>query len=223
MRRFTALAFQITMLALPVAACHPGTAMPSTRLPPMGGPMGMGSGNTPPVGGGTGTPLVVAFAGEPVTFTQGGAFAFSAGVSTPSDWPTATTPWIALDRDGDGAITSGAELFGSSTVLADGRTATNGFEALAALDANHDGVIDAKDPLFASLLLWSDRDGDRRSSPDELVPLASRIVSISLDDHVVARCDARNNCERERAPMRWRDDAGAVHVGAVIDVYLPTR
>jgi len=166
---------------------------------------------------------VVAFAGEPVTFTRGGAFAFSPGVATPSDWPTATTPWIALDRDGDGAITNGAELFGSSTVLADGRTATNGFEALAALDANHDGVIDARDPLFGSLLLWSDRDGDRTSSPDELVPLASRIVSISLDDRVVVRCDPRNNCERERAQVRWRDDAGAVHVGSVVDIYLPAR
>jgi hypothetical protein len=204
--RFT----KLPALALTVAAC---------------GHMSSGtSSKSPPVGGGTGTPLVVAFAGEPVTFTQGGgAFAFSAGVRTPSDWPTATTPWIALDRDGDGAITSGAELFGSSTVLPDGRTARNGFEALAALDANHDGVIDARDPMFASLLLWSDRDGNRTSSPDELVPLASRVVSISLDDRVVVRCDGRNNCERERAQLRWRDDAGAMHDGAVIDIYLPAR
>jgi hypothetical protein len=170
-----------------------------------------------------GTPLVVAFSDEPVTFTRGGAFAFSPGTPVASDWPTATTPWIAMDHDGDGAITSGAELFGSSTVLPDGRTAINGFEALAVLDANHDGVIDARDPAFASLLLWSDRDGDRKSSPDELVPLASRVVSISLADRVEARCDPRGNCERERAAVRWRDEHGATHVGSVVDVYLPLQ
>ena len=206
-----------SVLTLAIAACGHAVAPKGSTV------VTVVSSGPPPVGGGTGTPLVVAFADEPVTYTHGGAFAFTPGRPTPSDWPTATTPWIALDRDGDGAITSGAELFGSSTLLPDGRTAKNGFEALAALDANHDGVIDARDPMFASLLLWSDRDGNRASSPDELVPLASRIVSISLNDRVEVRCDARDNCERERAQMRWRDAAGTLHIGSVVDVYLPGR
>jgi hypothetical protein len=47
------------------------------------------------------------------------------------------------------------------------------------------------------------------------------VLSISLDVHIEARCDARDNCERERAPLRWRASDGAEHVGSVVDVYLP--
>jgi hypothetical protein len=170
-----------------------------------------------------GTPLVVAFDNQPVAFTAGGRFAFTPGEAMATDWPTATTPWIALDLDGKGAIDSGAELFGSFTRLPDGSLARDGFAALAALDANHDGKIDRDDPAFAKLVLWADRDGDRRSTPDELVPLASVIVSISLDVRIEPRCDDRMNCEREKAAMRWRDAAGALHDGTVVDIHLPYR
>jgi hypothetical protein len=172
---------------------------------------------------GDNTPLVVAFADQPIEFTRGGRFAFQAGAPTTTDWPTAATPWIALDRDGDGTIDRGAELFGSDTTLPDGTTAGNGFLALAALDANHDGRLDASDPGFAALVLWADRDGDQRSSPDELTPLATTIVSISLASRVELRCDARRNCEGERAAITWRDAQGARHAGTVVDVYLPRR
>jgi len=163
-----------------------------------------------------GTPLVVSF--------DGGAVAMSpASAGQPTDWPTAATPWLALDRDGDGAITDGAELFGDATVLPDGRTARHGFEALAALDANGDGRIDRADPLFASLVLWADRDGDRTSAPGELVSAARVIESIELGYAIAPRCDARLNCERERSVMRYRDAAGALHEGAIVDVYLHFR
>jgi len=171
------------------------------------------------------TPLVVAFDGQPVDFVPpaGERFAFVPGQPMATDWPTATTPWIALDRDGDGAITSGAELFGSATALAAGGTARNGFEALAALDADGNGSIDARDPAFARLVLWSDRDGDRRSTPAELRPLASAVTAISLAHTVDARCNARGDCEGERGTLRWRDRSGVEHEGAVVDVYLPRR
>ena len=168
------------------------------------------------------TPLVVAFDSQPVEFTTGGSFAFLPGDPMASDWPTAVTPWIARDLDGDGRITSGAELFGGNTALPDGTAAKNGFVALAPLDDNRDGVVDAHDAAFASLVLWSDRDGDRRSTPDELAPLASKVVSITLANQIEIRCDARTNCERERSAMQWRDERG-VHQGSVVDVYLPRR
>jgi hypothetical protein len=172
---------------------------------------------------GANTPLVIAFAGEPVTFRAGGVFAFRAGAPAATDWPTAATPWIALDRDGDGAITRGAELFGSDTPRPGGGTAVSGFGALAPLDDDHDGRIDARDAAFASLLLWRDLDGDQRSAPGELTPLASTVVAISLAARRVIRCDARDNCEGERATVTWRDASGALREGAVIDVYLPPR
>jgi hypothetical protein len=180
-------------------------------------------GPAPQHGGGGGTPLVVSFDGGDVELTPGVRFAFAPGEPRATDWPTAATPWIAIDLDGNGAIDNGTELFGDHTVLADGTYAPNGFVALAQLDANHDGRIDRDDPGFAALLLWADRDADGRSSPDELAPLSRTIESISLATRVVPRCDSRGNCQRERAEIRWRDRTGAVRTGAVIDVYLLWR
>ncbi len=169
------------------------------------------------------TPLVVAFDSQPIDFAPAGRdrFAFVPGDPAATDWPTAVTPWIALDLDGDGAITSGAELFGSSTVLANGARALDGFAALAALDANLDGTLDARDPMFSRLVLWSDRNGDHRSTPDELRPLSSTVTAISLAFTTDARCNQRDDCEGERGTLRWRDAAGTDHVGAVVDVYIP--
>jgi hypothetical protein len=168
-----------------------------------------------------GTPLVLSFDNARVNY--------EASSTGPSDWPTTATPWLALDRDGDGAITSAAELFGGETRLPSGR-AKHGFEALAALDDNHDGIIDAQDAAFAKLVVWADANGDRQSSADELVPLSAReggaegraIMSLSLGYRREPFCDERMNCEGERAPMQWRD-ANGVHTGTVVDVYLRYR
>lgn len=169
------------------------------------------------------TPLVLSFDGAPVAFTSaaGGAFDLVAdGQCHGSDWPSAATPWLALDRDGNGVIDDGGELFGSAVRLANGQRAKNGFEALRELDQNHDGVFDAEDEAFARVVVWTDRDGDRRSTPRELTSLAAAGVrSIRLDDRAEPRCDARGNCEGERAS--FTTTAGAR--GTVIDVYLATR
>ncbi len=152
------------------------------------------------------TPLVVSFEGEAVAFVD--------------HWPTATTPWLALDRDGDNAITSRAELFGDHTVLPSGGRAPNGFTALAALDDNHDGRIDRRDAAFAHLLLWADRDGNQTSSPAELRPASDVVVEIPLANEMQARCTADDDCEGERGIFSWRATDGALRQGAVIDVYI---
>jgi hypothetical protein len=162
------------------------------------------------------TPLVVAFDGQPIELlTTPKPFAFRPGEPVATDWPTAATPWLALDRDGDGAITSGLELFG------DAGGAKNGFEALAALDDNRDGVIDRADAAFAQLLLWADANGDRESTPAELSPLARTVTSIPLTYEADARC-TRGNCEGERGRIEWRD-ANGPRTGAVVDIYLRVR
>ena len=157
--------------------------------------------NTAPRRGTCNTPLVVSFDARPVTFTPAGEarFAFRPGAPVATDWPTAATPWLALDRDGDGAIASGAELFGGATVLPYGRVAHNGFDALAALDASGDGVIDARDPAFAGLLLWADHDGDRASAPAELRRAADVLTAIALASRRAPRCTARGACEASAA------------------------
>lgn len=169
------------------------------------------------------TPLVLSFDGGPVDFSAGEAapvFAFddaSAGCAT--DWPSA--PWLALDRDGDGHIAGGRELFGSGTRLTGGRTAAHGFEALAELDGNGDGTISAADPRFSELVLWSDHDGDRAGTPGEQVSIQGvGLVAIHLDFHRRGECDERGNCGRERAAFEFRGQDGGLRIGEVVDVYL---
>ncbi len=168
------------------------------------------------------TPLVLAFDDRPVQFTRApGAFdLFGLSLSIGTDWVSARTPWLVLDRDGDGQITDGSELFGSMTQLADGTRAKNGFSALAALDSDRDGRITPRDDAFAALRLWSDADQDRSSSASELRSLeAAGIEAIELDYQVVPRCEA-SGCERERARFSFRDSNGKLMHGSVVDVHL---
>ncbi|MBI5535211.1 MAG: hypothetical protein HY898_20965 [Deltaproteobacteria bacterium] len=169
------------------------------------------------------TPLVLSFDGSAVQYERSGhSFELMAGRADVSatHWPTAATPWLAMDRDGNGRIDDGSELFGSSTRLASGARARNGFEALAELDDNADGVIDSQDGSWCKLVAWSDRNNDGISQPGELTAVGELgLVAISLDNQVQARCDSNGNCERERSSFFWNNGAGLVR-GTTIDIYL---
>jgi hypothetical protein len=83
--------------------------------------------------------------------------------------------FLALDRNRNGTIDNGIELFGNATPLSDGRTATSGFEALADLDksqGNGDGMIDVRDPVYDRLLFWTDLNHDGIAQTGELKALA---------------------------------------------------
>jgi hypothetical protein len=170
------------------------------------------------------TPLVLHLRPEAPVSLRPAAHSFRLGAGSPRHWPTPSTPWLALDRDGSGAIEDGSELFGSATPLASGRLARHGFEALAELDDNGDGLIDERDRVWPHLVAWSDTDGDGFSQPDELTPLRSLgLVAISLAYEIAPRCDDHGNCERERSRVWWRDARGDLRVGAVIDLHLRTH
>lgn len=172
------------------------------------------------------TPLVLAFEGEAVAYTAEMAGSFDltgVGMSAATDWPTAATPWLALDRDGNGSIDSGAELFGSATMLGSGKPAANGFLALGELDDNGDGLIDRRDAAFSRLVVWRDEDASRTSSAAELSPASASIEAIEVGYSVAPRCDERGNCEVERAAFRYTDASGRPRSGSVIDVHLKRR
>jgi hypothetical protein len=168
------------------------------------------------------TPLVLSFDGAPITFQASArAFAINGTMSVATDWPTARTPWLALDRNGNGAIDDGGELFGSATLLKSGERATNGFLALRELDTDADGQLTPADAGWSQLRLWNDGDSDRVSSTTELTGLgARRLVSIDLAYAVEKRCDDRGNCEVERAGFRYVDESGVERSGVIIDVHL---
>lgn len=54
--------------------------------------------------------------------------------------------YLAIDRDGDGSINNGLELFGPAT--------GNGFAELAAFDQDRNGWIDEGDSVFDHLKIW---------------------------------------------------------------------
>lgn len=100
-------------------------------------------------------PLVIDLGGEgPTTTGAEGARAFDLaadGRTAPTSFARGATAFLALDRDGDGRITHGGELFG------DQHGAVDGYAELAKFDTNADGRIDAEDPVFGRLeLLFGD-------------------------------------------------------------------
>ena len=107
---------------------------------------------------------------------------FGSGNKVNTGWVAATDGLLALDRNNDGVINDGGELFGTATKLADGSNAANGYAALATLDTNGDGSITSADAGFDKLRVWVDANSDGVSQSSELKSLAQlNVASIGLD------------------------------------------
>lgn len=104
------------------------------------------------------------------------------GIKTATGWVKGDDAFLVLDRNGNGSIDSGAELFGDATPFASGATAADGFAALRELDSNTDGVFDSQDARYADVQLWRDLDQDGVSDAGELMSLAAAgVASINLN------------------------------------------
>ncbi|MBB4168776.1 proprotein convertase P-domain-containing protein, partial [Rhizobium sp. BK538] len=94
-------------------------------------------------------------------------------------WTAGSDGILALDVDGNGKIDNGSEIFSPHFA---GGTYVDGLAALATLDSNHDGKIDAADATFSKLTVWQDLNHNGITDSGELSRLADHsISSISLD------------------------------------------
>lgn len=165
------------------------------------------------------TPIVIDLNGDGVqTLSRdaGVTFDFNGdGESGVTGWVSGSDGLLVLDRNNNGSIDSGAELFGEHTVLSDGSVAKDGFEALAELDTDGNGKIDHLDASWSSLSIWQDANENGASEQGEILTLHELgINEISLSTVQGNGRDGAGNIHALMSEVSWADG----HTTEAVDV-----
>lgn len=132
-------------------------------------------------------------------------------------WPTFKKEvyLLGLDKNGNGVIDNGSELFGDINNFPDG------FKNLMFYDSNKDGVIDEKDPVFEQLRLWRDKNHDGKSTKSEVKTLKQMgVSSISLQYENTTNNLNENAKVIGPGEFTFKTKKGEVKKGRVWDIFL---
>lgn len=136
-------------------------------------------------------PLILNFDGNAAQLSSQ-RFAFDIdGDGTEEAIPMASggSGYLVLDRNGDGLVNDGSELFGPRS--------GNGFAELAEWDLDGNGWIDENDPVFERLRIWTkDLQGQ-----DQLQSLADKGVAAIALQHVATPFDLKDAQNRLQASV----------------------
>ncbi|MBI5532692.1 MAG: hypothetical protein HY898_08265 [Deltaproteobacteria bacterium] len=176
-----------------------------------------------------GDPLVLDLDGDgvsvvPMAQSKARFDMFGTGTPTAIAWVTGDDALLAIDRNGNGTIDSGRELFGNFVGDRGFEELSSGFAHLALSDqpcngGDDDGMITAADAIFSRLVLWQDTNGNGVSEPGELHSLASMgVTSISLASTAVSHGPITHRSSFSRAS--WAANLAGSSAGQIVDVWF---
>ena len=135
------------------------------------------------------------------------------GFAESTGWVGKDDGLLVRDINGNGQIDNGTELFGNNSVLSSGEKAANGFEALADLDSNNDGVFNSSDTAWDDVKVWKDSNGNGIVDEGELLTLTQAGVSgINLDYQDSTTTDENGNQHNQTGTFIKADGTtGSIH------------
>ncbi len=159
-------------------------------------------------------PIALDLDGDGIELTShqfGAEFDITAsGQAVTTAFVTGGDAFLAMDRNGNGVIDDGSELFG------DQRGAANGYAELMKLDSNKDGRIDRQDADFGRLLLFRDN-GNAKTEKGELMTLdQAGIAELGLGYKNVNEAAAGGNRIAQTALFKRYDGSYGTTADAIL-------
>ncbi|MBD2798274.1 hypothetical protein ID856_17400 [Xenorhabdus sp. 18] len=156
------------------------------------------------------TPLIIALSEDGIfTLPDNDTIYFDHNnddINESTGWITNSSAFLVWDKDNNGIIDNGNEMFGNNTLIESGEYARQGFDALSNYDSNYDGIIDNQDEIWPLLSLWHDKNIDGKTDIGELIKIEqSGIKSIDLNYKENGIEDENGNIFLLTSSVLWND------------------